>query len=41
MAIVVLGGNYVLNKRIREETTFQYEFSDLSSRFEKPAAKVI
>jgi uncharacterized protein (TIGR01777 family) len=31
MAIVVLGGNYVLNKRIREETTFQYAFSDLSA----------
>src|SRR5690606_16007978 len=29
MAIVVLGGNYVLNKRIREETTFQYVFPDL------------
>ncbi|GAB3896586.1 TIGR01777 family oxidoreductase [Larkinella knui] len=29
MAIVVLGGNYVLNKRIREETTFKYLFPDL------------
>ncbi|RCR69110.1 TIGR01777 family oxidoreductase [Larkinella punicea] len=29
MAIVVLGGNYVLNKRIREETTFEYQFPDL------------
>lgn len=30
MAVVVLGGNYVLNKRIREETDFQYLFGDLS-----------
>ncbi|RRA99178.1 TIGR01777 family oxidoreductase [Larkinella rosea] len=29
MAIVVLGGNYVLNKRIREETGFEYLFPDL------------
>jgi uncharacterized protein (TIGR01777 family) len=29
MAIVVLGGNYVLNKRVREETTFEYLFPDL------------
>ncbi|MGA0556304.1 TIGR01777 family oxidoreductase [Larkinella sp. VNQ87] len=31
MAIVVLGGNYVLNKRIREETTFRYQFGDLAA----------
>ncbi|MFC5410416.1 TIGR01777 family oxidoreductase [Larkinella bovis] len=31
MAIVVLGGNYVINKRIREETDFQYAFDDLSA----------
>ncbi|GAB3321629.1 TIGR01777 family oxidoreductase [Larkinella ripae] len=31
MAIVVLGGNYVLNRRIREETDFQYTFGDLAS----------
>ena len=29
MAIVVTGGNYVLNKRITDETDFQYEFGDL------------
>ena len=29
MAIVVTGGNYVLNKRIVEETTFQYQYADL------------
>lgn len=29
MAIVVLGGNYVLNKRVREETKFAYLFPDL------------
>ena len=31
MAIVVLGGNYVLNKRIQEENRFQYSFATLSS----------
>lgn len=31
MAIVVTGGNYVLNKRIADETTFQYQFSDLTN----------
>lgn len=30
MAIVVLGGNYVLNKRIQEETGFEYDFTELS-----------
>lgn len=29
MAIVVTGGNYVLNKRIVDETTFQYQYADL------------
>lgn len=29
MAIVVTGGNYVLNKRIVEETNFQYQYADL------------
>jgi uncharacterized protein (TIGR01777 family) len=31
MAIVVTGGNYVLNKRISEETTFQYQYSNLDN----------
>ncbi|GAB3266855.1 TIGR01777 family oxidoreductase [Larkinella harenae] len=30
MATVVLGGNYVLNKRVREETSFRYSFNDLA-----------
>lgn len=30
MGIVVTGGNYVLNKRIADETDFQYEFADLT-----------
>ncbi|MFD1143991.1 TIGR01777 family oxidoreductase [Larkinella insperata] len=30
MAIVVLGGNYVLNKRIQEEGRFSYKFTGLS-----------
>ena len=34
MAIVVTGGNYVLNKRITEETTFTYEFGDLTKALE-------
>lgn len=29
LAITVTGGNYVLNKRIAEETTFRYRFGDL------------
>lgn len=29
MAGVVLGSNYVINKRIKEETDFKYEFADL------------
>ena len=29
MASVVLGSNYVVNKRIKEETDFQYKFPDL------------
>ena len=31
MAIVVTGGNYVLNKRIAEETDFTYEYTDLTN----------
>jgi hypothetical protein len=34
MAIVVTGGNYVLNKRISEETDFQYQYSDLNNALE-------
>lgn len=34
MASVVTGGNYVLNKRIAEETSFQYQYSDLSGALE-------
>ncbi|MGV3557673.1 TIGR01777 family oxidoreductase [Larkinella arboricola] len=30
MAIVVLGGNYVLNRRIEEESRFQYRFANIS-----------
>jgi hypothetical protein len=29
LAITVTGGNYVLNKRIAEDTTFQYQYADL------------
>lgn len=29
LAITVTGGNYVLNKRIAEETSFQYQFGEL------------
>ena len=29
LAVTVLGGNYVLNKRIREETDFRYQFGEL------------
>lgn len=31
LAITVTGGNYVLNKRIAEETNFRYEFADLTN----------
>ncbi|GAB2604132.1 TIGR01777 family oxidoreductase [Spirosoma areae] len=34
MAIVVTGGNYVLNKRIADETSFTYAFSDLTNALE-------
>jgi uncharacterized protein (TIGR01777 family) len=30
MATTVTGGNYVLNKRIADETSFQYQYADLS-----------
>lgn len=34
MAIVVTGGNYVLNKRITEETNFAYQYTDLTKALE-------
>lgn len=34
MAIVVTGGNYVLNKRIADETNFQYQYGDLTKALE-------
>lgn len=34
LAITVLGGNYVLNKRVADETTFQYQFPDLRKALE-------
>lgn len=34
MAITVLGGNYVLNKRVVDETNFQYQFPDLRKALE-------
>ena len=34
MAVVVTGGNYVLNKRIAEETGFTYQFGDLRTALE-------
>ena len=34
MAIVVTGGNYVLNKRIAEETDFTYKYTDLTKALE-------
>ncbi|WP_080054081.1 TIGR01777 family oxidoreductase [Spirosoma aerolatum] len=34
MAIVVTGGNYVLNKRIADETTFTYQYTDLKTALE-------
>ncbi|GAB4027592.1 TIGR01777 family oxidoreductase [Spirosoma koreense] len=34
MAIVVTGGNYVLNKRIADDTSFQYQYADLTKALE-------
>ncbi|WP_020600975.1 TIGR01777 family oxidoreductase [Spirosoma panaciterrae] len=34
MGIVVTGGNYVLNKRIADETTFTYQYTDLKTALE-------
>ena len=34
MGIVVTGGNYVLNKRIADETPFQYQYADLGNALE-------
>lgn len=34
LAIAVTGGNYVLNKRIADETDFQYQFGDLTNALE-------
>lgn len=34
MAIIVLGGNYVLNKRIALETDFQYKFTEVKKALE-------
>ncbi|MFD2935977.1 TIGR01777 family oxidoreductase [Spirosoma flavum] len=34
MAIVVIGGNYVLNKRITDETRFTYKYTDLTKALE-------
>ena len=34
MAVVVTGGNYVLNKRIAEETNFTYQFTDVRTALE-------
>lgn len=34
LAITVIGGNYVLNKRIVEETNFRYQFADLTKALE-------
>jgi uncharacterized protein len=31
LAVTVLGGNYVLNKRIHDETNFRYQFGDLDA----------
>jgi len=31
LAITVIGGNYVLNKRISDETTFRYNYADLTN----------
>ncbi|AQG80850.1 TIGR01777 family oxidoreductase [Spirosoma montaniterrae] len=35
LAVTVLGGNYVLNKRIAEETNFRYSFGDLDRALEE------
>lgn len=34
MAIIVLGGNYILNQRIKLETDFQYKFTDVKGALE-------
>ncbi|WP_338868187.1 TIGR01777 family oxidoreductase [Spirosoma sp. SC4-14] len=34
LAITVIGGNYVLNKRIADETRFHYNYSDLTTALE-------
>jgi NAD dependent epimerase/dehydratase family enzyme len=34
MASIVLGGNYVLNQRIKLETDFQYKFTDAKTALE-------
>jgi uncharacterized protein len=34
LAVTVLGGNYVLNKRLADETDFQYSFPDLRKALE-------
>ena len=34
LAITVTGGNYVLNKRIAEETTFTYQYANLTNALE-------
>ena len=34
MAIVVTGGNYVLNKRIADETSFTYQYTDVTKALE-------
>ena len=34
LAITVLGGSYILNKRVAEETNFQYSFPDLRKALE-------
>lgn len=34
LAITVTGGNYVLNKRIAEDTSFQYQYADLTKALE-------
>ncbi|GAB3549394.1 TIGR01777 family oxidoreductase [Spirosoma fluminis] len=34
LAIAVTGGNYVLNKRIAEETSFRYQYADLTKALE-------
>ena len=39
MASVVLGSNYVVNKRIKEETDFQYKFPDLGLALKEVLSK--